>query len=253
MGSSSDALNAQAGELARRAERQAAALEETSATMEEISESARSSAAAAERAQSVADSASGKVAQASNVVASAVAAMSGSRMAADKIGEIVSVIDGIAYQTNLLALNASVEAARAGDAGKGFAVVASEVRALAQRSGEASRDIKSLIGESADQINRGVGLVEETGRTLDVIVTSVKEMSETMHSLTLSAREQASGVGEVNRAIGELDAITQKNASLADQSRVAGARLSDQTQLMRSLVQRFRISSATPQLSIAAE
>ena len=253
VGSSSDALNAQAGELARRAERQAAALEETSATMEEISESARSSAAAAERAQSVADSASGKVAQASNVVASAVAAMSDIRMAADKIGEIVSVIDGIAYQTNLLALNASVEAARAGDAGKGFAVVASEVRALAQRSGEASRDIKSLIGESADQINRGVGLVEETGRTLDVIVTSVKEMSETMHSLTLSAREQASGVGEVNRAIGELDAITQKNASLADQSRVAGARLSDQTQLMRSLVQRFRISSATPQLSIAAE
>lgn len=253
VGSSSDALNAQAGELARRAERQAAALEETSATMEEISESARSSASVAERAQSVADSASGKVVEASSVVASAVAAMADIRMAADKIGEIVSVIDGIAYQTNLLALNASVEAARAGDAGKGFAVVASEVRALAQRSGEASRDIKNLIGESADQINRGVGLVEETGRTLELIVTSVTEMSETMRSLTLSAREQASGVGEVNRAISELDAITQKNASLADQSRVTGARLSDQTQLMRALVQRFRISSMGNSLSIAAE
>jgi methyl-accepting chemotaxis protein len=253
VGSSSDALNAQAGELARRAERQAAALEQTSATMEEISESARSSAAAADRAQGVADSASGKVTEASSVVASAVAAMADIRVAADKIGEIVSVIDGIAYQTNLLALNASVEAARAGDAGKGFAVVASEVRALAQRSGEASRDIKGLIGESADQINRGVGLVEETGRTLETIVTSVKDMSETMRSLTLSAREQASGVGEVNRAIGELDAITQKNAALADQSRVAGARLSDQTQLMRALVQRFQISSTANSHSIAAE
>ena len=253
VGQSSDALNVQAKELARRAEKQAAALEETSATMEEMAITSRSSAQAADRAKGVAEDASMKVSQTSTVVAAAVEAMGGIRAVSARIGEIVSVIDGIAYQTNLLALNASVEAARAGDAGKGFAVVASEVRALAQRSGAASQDIKALIGESADQINLGVGLVEETGQALGDIVAAVKKMAGTMTALSTSAREQSSGIGEVNRAIGEMDAITQRNAALADESRLAGARLSDQTQMMKTLVQRFRTNSTDAVMVFAAQ
>ncbi len=253
VGKSAKDLNAQASELAKRAERQAAALEETSATMDEMAATAQSSADAAGRAQEVADTASQRVSAASTVVGSAVAAMGDIRAASDKIGDIVSVIDGIAYQTNLLALNASVEAARAGEAGKGFAVVASEVRALAQRSSEASQDIKTLIEENAQQISRGVSLVEDTGHTLDDIVAGVEEMSGKMNDLSASAREQASGVTDVNKSVTELDAITQQNALLADQSRTAGARLSEQTGVMRSLVQKFKIAGQDDARAFAAE
>ena len=235
-------LSNQAAELARRAERQAAALEETSATMEEMATSARSSAEASAQAKAEADNTSQRVAEASTVVTSAISAMDDIRVASSSIGEIVSVIDGIAYQTNLLALNASVEAARAGEAGKGFAVVASEVRALAQRSSEASQDIKELIERSAHQINKGVGLVQDTGRTLESIVAGVEDMATTMKTLSKASEEQASGVGEVNRAISELDTITQENAMLSDQSRTTGEQLSEKTEVMLSLVNRFVVS-----------
>ncbi|MDJ0640772.1 MAG: methyl-accepting chemotaxis protein [Paracoccaceae bacterium] len=245
-------LSNQAAELARRAERQAAALEETSATMEEMASSAKSSAEASAQAKAEADSTSHRVSEASTVVTSAISAMDDIRAASSSIGEIVNVIDGIAYQTNLLALNASVEAARAGEAGKGFAVVASEVRALAQRSSEASQDIKALIEQSADQINKGVGLVQDTGRTLENIVSGVESMATTMKALSTAAEEQASGVGEVNRAISELDTITQENAMLSDQNRTTGEQLSEKTEVMLSLVKRFAVSDDNAETQTAA-
>ncbi|MEO0654742.1 MAG: methyl-accepting chemotaxis protein [Pseudomonadota bacterium] len=234
------AMTKQSQELARRAEQQAASLEETSAAMEEISASAKSSADGATDAASFANQASEQVDEAGKVVSSAVDAMADIRDASNRIGEIVSVIDGIAFQTNLLALNASVEAARAGSAGKGFAVVATEVRALAQRSSEASQDIKTLIEESSTQVRRGVDLVEETGRTLDEIMGGVRKMAGTMQELTTTAREQATGVGEVTSAITQLDVITQKNAALSEQSRENASRLMQQAEHMRDLLRTFQ-------------
>lgn len=233
----------QSVELARRAEQQAASLEETSAAMEEISATARSSAEGAAQANEFASSATGRVDEAGRVVASAVGAMSDIRAASTRIGEIVSVIEGIAFQTNLLALNASVEAARAGSAGKGFAVVATEVRALAQRSSTASQDIKALIDESAAQVNRGVGLVEETGSTLKEIVEGVRKMAGSLGELVTAGREQAVGVQEVTTAIAQLDVITQKNAALADQSRELAGDLKTRAEAMEGLVATFRTGS----------
>ena len=254
-----DGLGGQAGQmtenaekLAQRAERQAASLEETSAVMEEISRSAQSSAANSASAAKSATAASDRVAEAGKVVGRAIEAMGDIRAASEKIGEIVSVIDGIAFQTNLLALNASVEAARAGAAGKGFAVVATEVRALAQRSGAASQDIKVLIDESAAQVGRGVSLVEETGTTLEQIVTSVSEMAEAMQELTTTAGEQATGVQEVTSAVTQLDEITQKNAALADQSRFTAGEVSAQAGQMQTLIGTFRIETGSTAARVVA-
>jgi methyl-accepting chemotaxis protein len=233
----------QSVELARRAEQQAASLEETSAAMEEISATARSSAEGAAHANEFATRASGRVDEAGRVVTSAVSAMSDIRAASARIGEIVSVIEGIAFQTNLLALNASVEAARAGAAGKGFAVVATEVRALAQRSSTASQDIKALIDESAAQVNRGVGLVEQTGTTLKEIVDGVRRMAGSLGELVTAGQEQATGVQEVTTAIAQLDVITQKNAALADRSRDLAGELRSRAEAMEGLVATFRTGS----------
>ena len=240
VGEQAGLMSDQATSLSERAEKQAASLEETSAAMDEMAASAASSAQGASEAAGVATEASNKVEEAGEVVVAAVDAMSDIKDASDRIGEIVSVIEGIAFQTNLLALNASVEAARAGSAGKGFAVVASEVRALAQRSSEASQDIKALIEESAGQVDRGVDMVENTGKTLKEIVTSVKTMAEAMDKLTTAAREQSAGVHEVTSAISQLDVITQKNASLAETSRESSTTLKNEAEGMRAIVGRFR-------------
>lgn len=236
-------MTEQSVELARRAEQQAASLEETSAAMEEISATARSSAEGAANANEFATRATGRVDEAGRVVASAVGAMGDIRAASTRIGEIVAVIEGIAFQTNLLALNASVEAARAGSAGKGFAVVATEVRALAQRSSTASQDIKALIDESAAQVNRGVGLVEETGATLKEIVDGVRQMAGSLGELVTAGREQAVGVQEVTTAISQLDVITQRNAALAESSRDLANELKARAEAMEGLVATFRTGS----------
>lgn len=246
----SDGMSQQAVELARRAEQQAASLEQTSAAIEEISVSARSSAAGARDAAEVARGATDSVEKAGEVVTSAIGAMGDIRDASSRIDDIVGVIDGIAFQTNLLALNASVEAARAGSAGKGFAVVATEVRALAQRSSDASKDIKQLIEESALQVSRGVGLVEETGKTLETIMSGVSEMAATMQKLTQTAQEQATGVGDVSAAITQLDGITQKNAALSDQSRTAASNVGAQAQAMRKLVSWFHTEATSDAMRI---
>lgn len=242
----------QSVELARRAEQQAASLEETSAAMEEISATVRSSAEGAASANDFAVRASGRVDEAGRVVASAVGAMGDIRAASLRIGEIVAVIEGIAFQTNLLALNASVEAARAGSAGKGFAVVATEVRALAQRSSAASQDIKALIDESAAQVNRGVDLVEETGATLKEIVEGVRHMAGSLGELVTAGREQAAGVQEVTTAIAQLDTITQKNAALADRGRDLADGLRTRAEGMEALVGTFRTGARRAGSPLAA-
>lgn len=254
IGTSSTKMERQADDLSSRAETQAAALEETSAAMKQLSTSVQSSAEAARKSSSIAKTATDHVNEAGQVVGASVSAMTDIKEASVKIKDIVAVMDSIAYQTNLLALNASVEAARAGEAGKGFAVVATEVRALAQRSGDASKDIKLLIEETVSQVERGVSLVERTGNTLNDVVEGVGAMSATMDSLTNRAQDQASGVSEVASAVHQMDAITQQNAALADDSREAARSLGSKMIIMQDLVRRFRLEpNAENMTGIAAE
>ncbi|MCU0908588.1 MAG: methyl-accepting chemotaxis protein, partial [Rhodobacteraceae bacterium] len=236
-------MKARSNDLARRAEQQAASLEETSANMEEIRQSVRASTDGAASAAEFARKATERVEEAGRVVASAVEAMGQISAASQRIGDIVSVIDGIAFQTNLLALNAGVEAARAGESGRGFAVVASEVRALAQRSGDASKDIRSLIEESSKRVEDGVALVERTGRSLSEILEGVTQVSEIMQTMTLTAQEQAGNIGDVTDVIGRLDTITQKNAGLADETSGTAAEMETKVDAMRRVVTAFRTGS----------
>ncbi len=254
VGTSAEAMLEQANELSRRAEQQAASLEETSAAIEEIARAASSNAKASAGAAEIANTASSQVENAGDVVSSAVAAMDGIKTSSSRISEIVSVIDGIAFQTNLLALNASVEAARAGSAGKGFAVVASEVRGLAQRSSEASKSIKELIDEGADEVEKGVALVEKAGQSLDEIMEGVGKMAESMKTLTSTAQEQATSIGEVSSAITQMDAITQKNAALAEKGRDNSAEMGQKSTTMSDLVSWFQLGEhdASP-TKVAAE
>ncbi|NRA99605.1 MAG: HAMP domain-containing protein [Rhodobacteraceae bacterium] len=254
-----EAMTTQSGDLSRRAEQQAASLEESAAVMEEMLASAKSSAQGTQGASQTAATATAQVEEAGGVVNNAVDAMGDIRDASQRIGEIVTTIEGIAFQTNLLALNASVEAARAGSAGKGFAVVATEVRALAQRSSEASHDIKELIEETTEQVNRGVDLVERTGTTLQDIVSGVRGMAGVMEELSTTAREQAAGVEDATGAITQIDLITQKNAILADESRETAAQVKQQADSIEQMMARFRLTPANdapsdhPTVGIAAE
>ncbi len=164
-----------------------------------------------------------------------------SRKSAHQISQIIGVIDEIAFQTNLLALNAGVEAARAGDAGRGFAVVASEVRALAQRSAEAAKEIKELISASTSQVSQGVELVTETGKSLDRILTQVTDINAVVTEIAAGAREQATGLEEVNTAINQMDQVTQQNAAMVEETTAASHALSQETAQLADLVSQFRV------------
>ena len=242
-------ISSASDDLSRRTEQQAASLEETAAALDEITATVRSTANGAAQADATMAATRGDAEDGVRIVRQAVDAMGGIKRASDEISDIISVIDGIAFQTNLLALNAGVEAARAGDAGKGFAVVASEVRALAQRSADAARDVKSRILASGSQVEIGVTLVGETGDALERIVGRIGELAELVARIAKGADEQSSGLQQVNIAVGEMDAVTQQNAAMVEQSNAAARGLEDQAAALAHHVERFRLS-ADPRKSL---
>ncbi|WP_294289720.1 methyl-accepting chemotaxis protein [uncultured Sphingomonas sp.] len=231
-------------DLSQRTEQQAASLEETAAAMDEITGTVRETAAGATRTNAVVAEAREEAEQSGDVVRRAVDAMSGIERASSEISEIISVIDGIAFQTNLLALNAGVEAARAGDAGRGFAVVASEVRALAQRSADAAKDVKAKIIASSEQVEVGVELVSETGKALQRIIGRIGEISALVGTIASSASQQANGLQQVNTAVSEMDGVTQQNAAMVEQATAAARSLAEEAESLARQVGRFRLSDA---------
>ena len=238
--SGSDEIASASSDLSRRTEQQAASLEETAAALDELTATVRRSAEGAKQATTTASGAKADAVRSGEVMGEAVAAMSEIEQSSGQITQIIGVIDEIAFQTNLLALNAGVEAARAGDAGRGFAVVAQEVRALAQRSAEAAKEIKALIASSSDQVQRGVRLVGDTGKALGGIVAKVTEIDALIAEIALSSQEQASGLGQVNTAINQMDQVTQQNAAMVEQSTAAAANLKTEAQELADLVGRFK-------------
>ena len=233
-------IRAASDDLAQRNQQQAAGVEETSAALNEVAAIVRQTAISA---VSVQQSITGTHREASDggaVVQRATEAMAAIERSAHEIGSIIGVIDGIAFQTNLLALNAGVEAARAGDAGKGFAVVANEVRALAQRSADAAKNIKTLITASTDQVGSGVQLVDETGKLLRHIVTQVGTISEQVAEIAASAERQASTLHQVSTAMGEMDRVTQQNAAMVEQSTAASRSLADESNTLTEMVGGFQ-------------
>lgn len=230
-----------ADDLSRRTEKQAATLEETAAALDELTVSVKSAAEGADDASKMSAEAQKNAEQGGEVARQTVAAMDGIKNSSQEISKITSVIDDIAFQTNLLALNAGVEAARAGEAGRGFAVVATEVRALAQRSSDAAREINTLITSSGDQVNQGVDLVDRTGRALDAIVTSVSDISDRIATIATSAREQSSGLAEINTAVNELDHVTQQNAAMFEETTAASHALTSEADSLANAVSRFRM------------
>ncbi|MGE7206644.1 methyl-accepting chemotaxis protein [Sphingomonas sp. NPDC019816] len=228
-----------ADDLSMRTEQQAASIEETAAAVQQINVTAQQSAVSGAKAADVAASAQTNAAESGVVVQRAIDAMGGIERTSNEISDIIAVIDGIAFQTNLLALNAGVEAARAGDAGKGFAVVASEVRALAQRSADAAKDVKSRIGASADQVRAGVEHVHAAGSALDRIAAQVREMSGLIADIAGSAQQQATGFSQINLAIGDMDSMTQQNAAMVEETTAAARQLALEANGMAETVGRF--------------
>ena len=232
------------GELSGRTEEQAASLEQTASSMEQFSSSIAQSADAARQASQLATSASEAAARGGAVVSQVVGTMEGINAASKKIAEIIGVIDGIAFQTNILALNAAVEAARAGEQGRGFAVVASEVRSLAQRSAEAAKEIKNLVGENVKEVESGAQLVKRTGAAMGEIVESVQKVTQMIAEVTSAATEQSSGIGQVNTAVAQLDQMTQQNASLVEESFAAAESLQSQAARLAEAVALFKLPQA---------
>ncbi|WP_374569819.1 methyl-accepting chemotaxis protein [Phenylobacterium sp.] len=231
-----------ADNLSHRTEQQAASLEETAAALEQITATVKRTAEGARQAQNAVTSARTDADASGAIVQSAVAAMGEIEQSARQISQIIGVIDEIAFQTNLLALNAGVEAARAGEAGRGFAVVASEVRALAQRSAEAAKEIKTLINASSEQVGSGVDLVGKTGEALQRIVGQVAQITELVTEIAASAQEQATGLQQVNTAVNQMDQMTQQNAAMVEESTAASHALAQEGQELGRLMSEFRLA-----------
>jgi methyl-accepting chemotaxis protein len=232
-------------DMARRTEQQAAGLEETAAALEEITSTVKRTAAGAQEARRVVDVAKTDAETGGQVVAEAVAAMGEIEKSSSQIGNIIGVIDEIAFQTNLLALNAGVEAARAGEAGRGFAVVAQEVRALAQRSADAAKEIKALINASTQQVGSGVDLVGKTGEALQRIVAQVGQINGVVAEIAASAQEQATGLEQVNVAVNQMDQVTQQNAAMVEQSTAASHALSREADNLTQLMGQFSVGQVS--------
>jgi methyl-accepting chemotaxis protein len=238
-------------DLSARTEQQASSLEETAASMEELTSTVKQNSESARQANQLALQASGIAQKGGAVVGQVVETMGSINESARKIVDIIGVIDGIAFQTNILALNAAVEAARAGEQGRGFAVVASEVRSLAQRSAAAAKEIKTLIGDSVNQVEAGSMLVSQAGATMEEVVVSVRRVTDIMGEITSAGQEQSAGIEQVNEAIAQMDAVTQQNAALVEEATAASQSMRDQAGSLASLVSIFTVDSA-PQRPVRA-
>ncbi|WP_137920394.1 methyl-accepting chemotaxis protein [Hydrogenophaga sp. 2FB] len=239
-------------DLSARTEQAASNLQETAASMEQLTSTVRQSADAARQANQLAASAAEIAVRGGEVVGQVVTTMDEINHSSKKINDIIGVIDGIAFQTNILALNAAVEAARAGEQGRGFAVVAGEVRNLAQRSAQAAKEIKGLIGASVDKVETGSRLVAEAGQTMSEIVGSVQRVSDIIGEITAASGEQSDGIGQVNVAVTQLDQMTQQNAALVEESTAAAESLKDQAARLVQVVQVFRLDSCSAAVPVQA-
>jgi len=243
-------------DLSTRTEQAASNLQQTASSVEQFNGTVKQSADSARQANQLAASAAEVAQRGGSVVSQVVSTMDEINASSKKIADIIGVIDGIAFQTNILALNAAVEAARAGEQGRGFAVVASEVRSLAQRSAEAAKEIKGLIGASVERVEAGSKLVADAGQTMGEIVGSVQRVSDIIGEITAAAAEQSDGIGQVNTAVTQLDQMTQQNAALVEQSAAAAESLKDQAVRLAQVVGSFRLAGnanvAPPQASMSA-
>ncbi|UQB42475.1 MCP four helix bundle domain-containing protein [Thiomicrospira microaerophila] len=230
--SASDEVSKGALDLSQRVQEQAAALEQTSATMDQMNTAVQNNTQNAKQATQVAREVEGQANQGSKVMQQTIEAMNAIQESSHKISDIVSLIDGIAFQTNLLALNAAVEAARAGEHGRGFAVVAGEVRALAQKSAEAAKEISALIGESVNRIDQGTKLADESGKMLGAITGSIKDVTQMIAQIAQASQEQAEGVNQVHKAITSIDQVTQQNAALVEETSAAAESMSEQAKVL---------------------
>ncbi len=244
-------INTAAGEIAAgnndlsvRTEQQAANLEETAASMEELTSTVKQNADSARQGRQLAGGAAEVAVRGGDVVKQVVGKFDGITAASRRIADIIGVIDGIAFQTNILALNAAVEAARAGEQGRGFAVVAAEVRALAQRSASAAKEIKDLIGESVTRIDEGAALVNDAGSTMEEIVTAVRRVNDLMAEISAASEEQANGIGQVSLTVTQMDGVTQQNAALVEEATAAARSLEDQAGELAGIVATFRLRPA---------
>jgi len=230
-------------DLSARTEQTASNLQQAASSMEQLTATVRQSADSARQANQLASSAAEVAARGGSVVSQVVTTMNEINASSKKISDIIGVIDGIAFQTNILALNAAVEAARAGEQGRGFAVVASEVRSLAQRSAQAAKEIKGLIGASVDRVDAGSRLVADAGKTMSEIVGSVQRVSDIIGEITTASSEQSDGIGQVNTAVTQLDQMTQQNSALVEESAAAAESLKDQAQRLSQAVGAFRLDA----------
>ncbi len=245
-----DQIRSASNELAQRSEQQAAAIEETSAALSELTGNVRQSTKQAEEAGQLVEGTKKEAETSGHIVSKAIEAMGRIETSSNKIGKIIGVIDEIAFQTNLLALNAGVEAARAGEAGRGFAVVAQEVRGLAQRSAEAAKEIKELISTSRDQVREGVDLVDHAGQALQRIIEKVAEANHRVVSIVNTARSQATGLHEINTAVGTLDKGIQQNAAMVEETTAACNELSAEARTLNQLLAKFRVEAVTTTTSL---
>jgi methyl-accepting chemotaxis protein-1 (serine sensor receptor) len=228
-------------DLSQRTEQQAASLEETAASVEELTSTVKQNADNARQANALAVSASETTARGSAVVAQVIEKMTGIAQGSSRMSEIISTIEGIAFQTNILALNAAVEAARAGEQGRGFAVVAGEVRTLAQRSANAAREIKTLIETSVAEIGGGSALVQNAGKVMHEVITSIKHVTDIMGEISAASQEQSIGIEQVNQMVNQMDTMTQQNAALVEQATAAASSLHEQTTQLKQAVEVFRL------------
>ncbi|WP_246875724.1 methyl-accepting chemotaxis protein, partial [Pantoea ananatis] len=231
-------------DLSSRTEQQSAAVVETAASMEELTSTVKQNAENAHHASQLATEASHNASRGGEIISDVISTMGGISQSSGKIGEIISVINGIAFQTNILALNAAVEAARAGEQGRGFAVVAGEVRNLAQRSSLAAKEIEALISESLSRVSNGTGLVNRAGVTMEDIVKSVTQVRDIMGEIAAASDEQNRGITQIAQAMTEMDTTTQQNAALVEESSAAASSLEDQAHELEKTVAVFRVPAS---------